>query len=172
MVITLGGNDIMHYVNGLGIPNNIPAAIDGAKDAVRQVVGNVTRILDKIREINPTADVAYCLYPDYSQATEHPMWGLVGTFLGPDTVGDVLEIARESFPTHDAHVLMVDMFGAADGLPLHDYLYDELHFNTAGQIIYAEELFRTLGGVLKGASPFDGGESPLGLERHFGLDAP
>ena len=43
VVITLGGNDIMHYVNGLGIPNNIPAAIDGAKDAVRQVVGNVTR---------------------------------------------------------------------------------------------------------------------------------
>jgi len=172
VIITLGGNDIMSYVNGLGIPNDIPAAIDGAKDAVRQVVSNVTQILDKIREINPTADVAYCLYPDYSQATEHPMWGLVGAFLGEATVGDVLGIARESFPTHDNHVLMVDMFGAADGLPLHDYLYDELHFNTRGQIIYAEELFRTLGGVLKGASPFEGGATPLGLERSFGLDAP
>ena len=70
------------------------------------------------------------------------------------------------------NLLMVDMFGAADGLPLHDYLYDQLHFNTRGQILYAEELFRTVGGVLKGESPFEGGETPLGMERHFGLSAP
>jgi hypothetical protein len=96
----------------------------------------------------------------------------VGIFLGETAVADVLGLAREQFPTHDPHMLMVDMFGAADGLPLHDYLYDQLHFNTRGQILYAEELFRTIGGVLIGPSPFDGGESPLGLARDFGLNAP
>jgi len=172
VVITLGGNDIMHYVSTVGIPQDIQAALDGAKDVVRGVVRNVAEIIDAIREINPDVDIAYCLYADYSQATEHPVWGLVGSLLGATAVAEVLALAREEFPTHDPHLLMVDMLGAAAGLPLHEYLYDQLHFNTRGQILYAEELFRTVGGVLKGPSPFERGESPLGLERDFGLNAP
>lgn len=170
IVLTMGGNDILAYVSALGIPNDIPAAVDGARDVVRQVVDNVTEIIAEIRAINPDADIAYCLYADYSQATGHPVWGLVGNFLGADTVGSILELARDSIPRDLPGLLLVDMFGAAQGLPLHEYLYDQLHFNARGQALYAEELFMTLGGVLVGPSPMtDFGRSPLGLERNYGL---
>ena len=98
------------------------------------------------------------------------LWGLVGSFIGADTLGDILKIARESFPTDDPHLILVDMFGAAQGLPLHDYLYDQLHFNDLGQTLYAEEIFETLGGVLVGPSPLgDTGSRLLGLRRNYGV---
>jgi len=173
IVITIGGNDVLQYVGSIGIPNDIPAAVEGAKNVVRQVVSNVGEILTAIRTVNPDADIAYCLYADYSQATGHPIWGLVGSFLGPDTVGEILRLARESFPTDDEHLILIDMFGAAQGLPLHDYLYDQLHFNDLGQSLYAEEVFTTLGGVLVGESPLgETGASPLGLRRNYGVTAP
>ena len=170
IVITMGGNDILAYVSALGIPNDIPVAVDGARNVVRQVVANVTEIIAEIRAINPDADIVYCLYADYSQATGHPVWGLVGNFLGADTVGSILELARDSIPRDQPGLLLVDMFGAAQGLPLHEYLYDQLHFNARGQALYAEELFMTLGGVLVGPSPMeDFGRTPLGLERNYGF---
>ena len=62
------------------------------------------------------------------------------------------------------------MFGAAQGLPLGDYLYDQLHFNDLGQTLYAEEVFTTLGGVLLGPNPLgETGTTPLGLSRNYGL---
>ena len=95
---------------------------------------------------------------------------LVGNFLGADTVGSILELARDSIPRDQPGLLLVDMFGAAQGLPLHEYLYDQLHFNARGQALYAEELFMTLGGVLVGPSPMeDFGRTPLGLERNYGF---
>jgi lysophospholipase L1-like esterase len=170
LIITIGGNDILQYVSGLGIPNDIPAAVEGARQVVLRVIENMTEILAAIRAVNPDADIAYCLYADYSQATEHPIWGLVGNFLGPDTVADILELARRNFPTDDEHLILIDMFGAAQGLPLHDYLYDQLHFNDLGQSLYAEEVFETLGGVLVGESPLGStGTSPLGLRRSYGV---
>jgi lysophospholipase L1-like esterase len=173
IVITIGGNDVLQYVGSIGIPNDIPAAVEGARAVVRQVVANVAEILSAIRMINPDADIAYCLYADYSQATGHPIWGLVGSFLGPETVGDILRLARDSFPTDDPNLILIDMFGAAQGLPLHDYLYDQLHFNDRGQSLYAEEVFTTLGGVLVGPSPLgETGASPLGLRRHYGVSVP
>ncbi len=130
----------------------------------------MTQILDAIREVNPDADIAYCLYADYSQATEDLVWGLIGSILGPDAVGEVLRLAREQFPTDDPNIVLVDLFGAAQGLPLHDYLYDELHFNDLGHTLYAEEVFETLGGVLLGPNPLgDTGKTPLGLRRNYGV---
>jgi len=170
LIITLGGNDMLQYVSNIGIPNDIPAAIEGARLVVLRVIENVSEILTAVRAVNPDADIAYCLYADYSQATEHPIWGLVGSFLGPDTVSEVLELARSNFPTNDRHLMLVDMFGAAQGLPLHDYLYDQLHFNDLGQTLYAEEVFETLGGVLIGNNPLgEMGATPIGLRRNYGL---
>ena len=137
------------------------------------MVRNVTEIIAAIREVNPDADIAYCLYADYSQASGDPIWGLVGSFIGPDTLGDVLRTARESFPTDMGNVLLVDLFGAAEGLPLADYLYDQLHFNDLGHSFYAEEVFTTLGGVLIGPNPLgETGRTPLGLRRNYGVSAP
>ena len=170
IIVTIGGNDLLRYVSRIGIPNDIPAALEGARAVVLQVIDNVTQILDAIREVNPDADIAYCLYADYSQATEDLVWGLIGSILGPDAVGEVLRLAREQFPTDDPNIVLVDLFGAAQGLPLHDYLYDELHFNDLGHTLYAEEVFETLGGVLLGPNPLgDTGKTPLGLRRNYGV---
>jgi len=173
IIITIGGNDIVEYIGRIGIPNDIPAAVEGAKAVVRQVVRNVIQTIDAIREVNPDVDIAYCLYANYSQATGNAIWGLLNGILGPDTVGEILELARSYFPTDDPHLILVDMYGAADGLPLHDYLYDELHFNDLGQTLYAEEVFETLGGVLIGPNPLgEDGASYLGLRRDYGVSPP
>ncbi|MCA9537702.1 MAG: hypothetical protein KC620_02365 [Myxococcales bacterium] len=171
ILITIGGNDLMAYVSNPALLQNIPAAIEGARDLVVEIVANVITIIHAIREVNPDADIAYLLYADYSQATENVLWGLAGNLLGQQTISEILELARSLIPTDDAHLLLADMYGAADGLPLHDYLFDALHFNDMGQTIYAEEVFRTLGGVYIGDSPLSHGVAPLGLRRSYGVIA-
>ncbi len=171
IVVTLGGNDVLGYIGSFGgIPADIPAAIEGARDVVRQVVANFEVILAEIRAINPDADVAYILYADYTQATGDPIWGLVGAFLGRETLQDILALARDSLPP-DPHLVLVDMFGAAEGLPLHELLADQVHFNEEGHTFYAEEVFTTLGGVLVGPNPLFEGSTPLGLRRSYGFRA-
>jgi lysophospholipase L1-like esterase len=180
IVITLGGNDIMEFIstraNDIGaLLADIPGAIESAKEVVRQVIENLRETVDAIRMVNPNVDIAYCLYPNYTQA-EQSFWGTVSSFLGPEAVASVLEEARLNFPGDDPRMLLVDMFGSAEGLPLSDYLFerngqlDPLHFNGRGQIIYAEQVFKTLGGVLIGPNPLgENGVSPIGLERNYGL---
>jgi len=49
-------------------------------------------------------------------------------------------------------------------------MYDSLHFNNLGQTLYAEEIFKSLGGVLVGPSPLEFNQrSPLGLETAFSV---
>lgn len=169
IVVTLGGNDVMAYISSFGgIPADIPAAIEGARDVVRQVIANVEVILAEIRTVNPDADILYILYADYTQATGNAIWGLVGGLLGRETLQGVLELARDSMP-EEPHLVLADMFGAAQGLPLHDYLEDPLHFNNRGHTLYAEEVFVALGGVLVGPSPLFEGKTPLGLQRSYGF---
>ncbi|MCA9548312.1 MAG: SGNH/GDSL hydrolase family protein [Myxococcales bacterium] len=171
ILITLGGNDIMRYANNPALFNDLPGAVAGAEEVVLQVIANLTATIQGIREVNADADIAYVLYPNYTQAEDDIMWRTVTRVLGQEAVEGVLELARSSFPDEiDDHLLFVDMFSAADGLPLDDYLYDQLHFNDAGQQLYAESVFESLGGVLVGPSPLGAqGATPLGLTRHFGL---
>lgn len=171
IVVTLGGNDVMEYIGSFGgIPADIPAAVEGARDVVRQVIANVEVILAEIRSVNADADILYILYADYTQATGNAIWGLVGGLLGREALQGVLELARDSMP-EEPHLVLADMFGAAQGLPLHDYLEDPLHFNNRGHTLYAEEVFVALGGVLVGQSPLFEGKSPLGLQRSYGFRA-
>ena len=53
--------------------------------------------------------------------------------------------------------MLVDIFGAAQGIDLKSHLWtqpngqlDPLHFSAKGHVLYAEELFKTLGGLLIG----------------------
>lgn len=171
IVVTLGGNDVMQYIGSFGgIPNDIPAAIEGARDVVRQVIENVEVILAEIRTVNADADIVYILYADYTQATGNVIWGTVGALLGRETLQGVLELARDSMP-EERTLVLADMFGAAQGLPLHDFLEDPLHFNDRGHTLYAQEVFVALGGVLLGENPLLEGVSPLGLDRSYGFRA-
>ena len=170
IVVSIGGNDIVAYINEIGIPSDIPAAVEGARLAVLQVIDNMRAILRAIRAVNSDVDIAYCLYVDYSQATNDPIWNIVRNVIGDDTLAEIIREARENFPTDDPHLMMVDLFGAADGLVLDQYLYDQLHFNDRGHTLYAEEVFETLGGILIGTNPLGfTGRSPLGLRRSYGF---
>jgi lysophospholipase L1-like esterase len=171
VLISLGGNDILDYLNNPALLNDLPAAVEGAKQLVTGIVENVLEIAAAIREADPDVDIVYCLYPDYSQAVATFPWSLVGPLIGAETLGEVLEIARAGVPT-DGTVLLADMYEAAKGLPLDSYMADQLHFNGLGHTLYAEVIFETLGGVFIGNSPLlDSPTTPLGLEQRFSTTA-
>ena len=123
--------------------------------------------------VNSDADVAFLLYMNYSQATGDPIWNTVGAVLGRETLTDVLVQARNNFPEDDPNLMLIDLFGRVDGEDITGYLSDPLHMNDQGHILYAEEIFRTMGGVLLGPSPLgDDGNTPIGLRRRFGVTGP
>ena len=181
LLISVGGNDIMGYAGELlpgilGGSLDAEGAVEEAKILVAGIAENIRSIAAAVREINPDVDVAYLLYPNYGQAVNTMPWSMVPGFLGDDAMVQILEAARSAIQEDDA-IILVDMYGRAEGLPLDDYLKesggqkDPLHFNDLGHTLYAEEIFETLGGVLVGSTPFDPayGQAPLGLERPFGL---
>jgi len=181
LLISVGGNDIMGYAGELlpgilGGSLDAEGAVEEAKMLVAGIAENIRSIAAAVREINPDVDVAYLLYPNYGQAVNTMPWSMVPGFLGDDAMVQILEAARSAIQEDDA-IILVDMYGRAEGLPLDDYLKesggqkDPLHFNDLGHTLYAEEIFETLGGVLVGSTPFDPayGQAPLGLERPFGL---
>ncbi len=175
-LITLGGNDILYFVDNYlsrgGIPTGeqLAVAVDEAREIIDDVVANLTAIMTAIRMANADADIAFLLYMNYSQATTNPVWNTVGTILGRETLAQILVRARDQFPEDDAHLLLVDLFGRFEGENISGYLADPLHMNNEGHVAYAEEIFRTLGGVLLGPSPLGvEGHTPIGLRRHFGV---
>ena len=172
LVISLGGNDILEYVNGLfsggagGLGGDL---VGGAMDLVVEIVANVMSSVEAVRAVNPTVDIVYCLYPNYGEATKTQPWNLVGGFLGKETMIELLDTARDAIPFGEG-LILADMYAGFEGLPLDDYLYDALHFNHAGATLYAEIIFQALGGVFVGESPLPPhGASPLGSVHDFGV---
>jgi lysophospholipase L1-like esterase len=166
VLISIGGNDIVNYAANPALLRDIPGAIRGAHDLVQHIVGNIVTIIDAIRAVNPTVDVAFCLYVNYSQSHQQQIWVLATRLLGADNIRDILESARRGIPAGE-DIMLVDLFGAAVDLPLDDYLYDPLHFNDLGQTFYAEEILRTLGGVHVGASPLHHGRASYGADQSW-----
>ena len=171
LVISLGGNDILEYVNGLFSGGGALGGdlVGGAMDLVVEIVGNVMQTVNAVRAVNPTVDIVYCLYPNYGEATSTSPWNLVGGFLGKETMIELLDTARGAIPYGEG-LILADMYAGFEGLPLDDYLYDSLHFNDAGATLYAEIIFQALGGAFFGESPLPPyGDSPLGAVHDFGL---
>ncbi|MEE2779304.1 MAG: GDSL-type esterase/lipase family protein [Myxococcota bacterium] len=170
LVISLGGNDLLYGLNDPALLDDLDAAVDAAFVLVVQIVERVLEIVDAVHAVRPDLDVLYCLYPNYGQATSTSPWDLVNLMVGADTLVELLTLTRESIP-HRQHLMVADLFGAFEGLPLDDMLLDELHFNDLGQTRYAEAIFESLGGVLIGPSPLRDrhGQHPLGQDHGFGL---
>jgi len=178
IVISIGGNDFAQLINNAAtFLANPSAAAGAAREAVQQAIENLKIIIAAIREVNSEVDIAFCLYPDYTQATG-TIWTTINNFLGQGELSNIITEARDAFPSEDHNLILVDIYGAAQGLSLKEYLYtqpngqvDPLHFSAKGQVLYAEELFRSLGGVLIGdTSPLgELGHSPLGTEQDFGF---
>ena len=168
IIASIGGNDIMGHIDA-GALADPEGALAEIEVLVGEIVENVVAIADALREENPDVDFLYCLYVDYGSATSTYPWSVADQFLAEGAIAALLESALVQVPK-DSNLIIADLFGASQALddPLDDYLYDSLHFNDRGQTLYAEEIFKVLGGVLIGESPL-GGEprSPLGLEKTY-----
>lgn len=165
LIASIGGNDVTQYASDVLASGNIGEALNGGVNTkLVEIMGNVLTIFEEVKAINPDIDVVYCLYPNYANSDQ---WG---SFLGgiegvaglvATLIVDALEQIRDEMPVEKGLVL-VDMYGALEGQDLTDILYDELHFNDVGHVIYAEEIFRALGGVIveNGSAP----EVTVGLQ--------
>jgi lysophospholipase L1-like esterase len=146
IIVSVGGNDFLEYANGAFA--NPSEAIAGFPDFVREVMNRVLLVKDAVAVRNPDADLVYLLYPDYSQSeTWAEQFGFAISVI-QGLVADALEqILDELGPEEE--ILMVDFyhFFQETGLNLDAHLYDMLHFNDAGQEVYAERIFEILGGV-------------------------
>jgi lysophospholipase L1-like esterase len=167
VVMSIGGNDLVAELSGVDL-SDIDGAVEQAYELMAGILENVRTTVEALREINPDADYVYCLYVDYSLSTIGG-WGLADLFLPEGTVSQLISDARDLVGVDDP-VLLSDLYGASHtlALPLDNYMVDELHFNSAGHTFYAEEIFKTLGGVLVGESPLGGDpRTPLGDEHNF-----
>jgi lysophospholipase L1-like esterase len=163
IIVSIGGNDFLQYVNE-GAASDPIGALNGVPDFVREVMGRVVDIKDEIRSINPNIDLVYLLYPNYATSD---MWssqfGFAASFI-EGAVTDALEqILNELAVSED--IILVDFYGyfRETGLDLDDYLYDQLHFNDAGQEVYARQIFEALGGATTAGDP-------IGLETRYALE--
>ncbi|MED6309396.1 MAG: SGNH/GDSL hydrolase family protein, partial [Pseudomonadota bacterium] len=174
LVVSLGGNDILafvnRYLNSVGLPSDVAGAVDMARGVVDNVITNLRAMIVEARMMNPTVDIVYLLYLDYSRSQSNQMWRFVVSYLGDQAVVDVLSAARSNFPTDIPNLMLVDLFGQSQNLDVDTYLYDELHMNAFGHTLYAEALFETLGGVRLQSNPLsDGARSPLGRRAPIGV---
>ncbi len=167
VIMSIGGNDLVAELSGVDLSDS-DGAVEQAYALMAEILENVRVTVEALRELNPNADYVYCLYVDYSMSTIGG-WGLADLFLPEGTVTQLISDARDLVGVDD-DLLLTDMYGASHTLdaPLDDYMVEELHFNSSGHTFYAEEIFKTLGGVLVGESPLGGDpRTPLGEEHNF-----
>lgn len=162
VIISLGGNDVLQYVqeNAQDL-SGIAAALENFPKFVQEIRERVLTIANAIRQVNPHLDIVYCLYPNYATSD---LWNEMLYGFGDLVTGYVTEAlsqVRASITPSD-NILLVDLFGGTQNVDLDNILYDYLHFNDAGQQLYAEEIFVILGGVRIG-------DKPLGLVRNVGV---
>ncbi len=153
VIASIGGNDLLEYANNaLSGAGGLTGAIEGAALKVQEIMANVLLTFTEIRKSNPDVDLIYCLYPNYAESA---IWGdMLNVFPGVQgmvvgLIADALDQVRAEIDPN-ADIVLVDFFAAMDAPLLDDLLYDQLHFNDAGHVFYADEIFRTLGGVVLG----------------------
>jgi lysophospholipase L1-like esterase len=166
LVMSIGGNDILNRLDASAL-SDPEGTMELIGELIQEISDNVLSTAGKVKEINPDIDILYCLYVNYGNATIFP-WNIVATIAPEGAVEALMGGARDTIGA-DENIILVDLFGASASIDnLDDYLYDSLHFNDRGQTFYAEEVFKSLGGVLIGDSPL-GGEprSPLGTTHNW-----
>lgn len=149
IVFSLGGNDLYDFANSLGgiTQDKINEKYAEFQTLVDQIKINLKTIVAAIREVNAEADIVWILYPNYAQSS---YWediagssiSLVQNLL-QRTLGEVRrDIGKEE------DLLIVDMFNMLYKKDIDQYLIDPLHLNQPGHELYADEVFKTLGGVI------------------------
>ncbi len=145
-VFSIGGNDLYALADvDLSVVSVGELAMQ-FEEKVVEIESNVREIATALRERNPNADIVYVVYPDYGNTDR---WAALA--------GDAIPIVRRTLRStlnrirgdnaHHERMTYLDLYGATVQIDLNELLFDELHFNEAGQAFVAEELFRSLGGV-------------------------
>lgn len=166
VVISLGARDLQDFAENINLMDlgAIPAQ---AEAMVNAVASNGRAIAAEVHAINPTADVVFCLYPDYSAATQTTPWNALA-LIPAGIIADLFGGVREQLTPAD-DIVVVDLLGLTSQLsfPLDDVLADGIHFNDTGHDLYAHEVFRALGGVIVGPSPL-ANDPPSNNRQDFG----
>jgi lysophospholipase L1-like esterase len=155
VVISVGGNDVMGFIGGaLGNPSRALIKLQGLEVFTQQVHDNVATIITEIQARAPHVDVVFCLYVNYAATT---YWGKQA---GP--YADLLKVAGHNVLVKARGllaampgVLIADMFGAWGDASADPLLIDSVHLSAAGHALYAEEIFKVLGGTSIGLEPME-----------------
>ncbi len=145
-VFSIGGNDLYSLAQVDLSTTPVGELAVQFEEKVVEIEENVRDIASALRARNPNADIVYLVYPDYGN-TER--WAALAGQAAP-IVKSTLRRTLGRIRLDNAHyerMTFLDLFGATIDIDLNALLVDELHFNEAGHIFVAEELFRSMGGV-------------------------
>lgn len=148
VTITLGGNDLDVYLGN-------PPDYDPLKIVERfladphylfDIYPNLAVIVGAIRALNPSCDVVYFVYPNYADSTV--MEGYTGDLqpLASLAFGVALSAGRQ-LAAENPGMVIADVYAELGNTWLDPYLIDEVHLSAAGHQVFADVLFRALGGA-------------------------
>ncbi len=149
LTIALGGNDLDVYVPE-GPPYDPVAIIQHFlenPEYLLNIIPNIVTIVGAVRAINPDCDIVYVIYMNVANSTA--MSELIDPF--QPLASFIMKIALGLFRGILGQVegiVLADMLGALGDTWLDPYLIDEVHPNDAGHQLYADEIFRALGGIV------------------------
>ncbi|HPQ69297.1 MAG TPA: GDSL-type esterase/lipase family protein [bacterium] len=150
VTITINGNDFAPYAAGMSPPYNVWEIIQNFLEHPEYALQSLPRtiqLLEAIRQENTDCDIVMILYPNFFNSTW--MQDVVGDFLPLVVWFYEFYYSIERYQVADLDgILISDTLLAMDGFWMDDYLHDEVHPTEAGSQIYADEVFKTLGGVL------------------------
>ena len=142
IVVSLGGNDLAD-----GAENY---SVEQAEAAMKQAEKNLETIINSLRLLNPDAVIVATVYPNYSLADTYWLQYVSSDWLGLIQAGmdGMIRDMRRYLSTNIPDLILADCYMSFKGLDMNDYMHDPIHPNGKGHQIYAETVFRALGGVV------------------------
>ncbi|MDP8225113.1 MAG: SGNH/GDSL hydrolase family protein [Candidatus Lernaella stagnicola] len=166
ITFTLGGNDLLdHFGDPPFELADLLLALATFPPVFNEIKGDIEEIAAAVHAANPDADLVYLVYPVFANSE---LWAEVN---GEDLIPMVRQLMTTIFGNMRVefsdipYLILADIMGSVSPeVMIDEFLYDDIHPNDAGHIWYANEVFKSLGGIIAG-------EEKATLERSFGFDA-
>ena len=165
LTMTLGANDLYAYISD-GPPYDPVEIIERLlehPEYLTEFIPNVLTTIEEIRRRNPVCDIVYVVY--WNPVNSEFMKGIMGDLqpLASQIVKTGIGYLRSVIAKIDG-IVLVDVFESLGDTMIDPYLFDEAHPNDLGHQMYADVLFRSIGGVVL--------EPDSAENRLFGFYAP